>query len=75
MPSDSLASAIEALQADASAKSETARLREVFGSIEKALASGVKREALLATLHKEGFTMTMNGLRSALQRIRQENRT
>ncbi|WP_230182707.1 hypothetical protein [Aquabacterium sp. CECT 9606] len=68
----SLASALRALAEDSGARSETARLRDVFADIEAALSAGVRREAVLATLHENGFTMTFTGFKSALQRIRKE---
>jgi len=71
---DDLASALRGLASDNAARSETARLRDVFEEVEAALQSGVKREAMLAVLHTRGFTMTMASFKSALQRIRQERK-
>jgi len=69
---NNLVGALRALTEDTSARSETARLRDVFDEIEAALNAGVRREAVLATLHENGFTMTFTGFKSALQRIRKE---
>lgn len=57
------------------AKSETARLRDVLGDVEKALASGVSRGAILETLHTKGFTLSLKGFESALYRLRKERST
>ncbi len=69
---DDLAADLRRLVSDKAAKSETARLREIFDEIEAVLQSGVRREAVLATLHAKGFKMTMASFKSALQRIRKE---
>ena len=47
-------------------------IHNVFDEIEATLGRGVRREAVLATLHQQGFTMTMASFKSALQRIRRE---
>lgn len=64
--------ALRSLAKDDSARSETARLRDIFDEVEAALAKGVRREAVLATLHAKGFTMSPAGFKTALQRIRKE---
>jgi hypothetical protein len=66
----------EALQAARAAvgKSNTARLREIFPSVEQTLKSGVKRELVLQILNEQGFELSMTGFKSALQRIRKEER-
>lgn len=67
--------ALRSLVKDDSARSETARLRDIFSDVEAALNKGVRREAVLKLLHEKGFTMTMASFKSALQRIRAEKRT
>jgi hypothetical protein len=47
-------------------------LRDVFDDVEAALRSGVRREAVLSALHQQGFKMTLESFKSALQRIRKE---
>lgn len=69
---NNLVGALRALTEDTGARSETARLRDVFDEIETALNAGVRRETVLATLHENGFQMTFSGFKSALQRIRRE---
>ncbi len=64
--------ALRSLAKDDSARSETARLRDIFDEVEATLAKGVRREAVLATLHEKGFTMSLTGFKTALQRIRKE---
>lgn len=54
------------------ARSETAKLREVFSSVELAIQAGVSRAAILDTLHSQGFSMTFKGFENALYRIRKE---
>ncbi|WP_316685563.1 hypothetical protein [Ralstonia thomasii] len=49
-------------------------MREIFDDVEATLQSGVRREAVLTTLHDKGFTMTMASFKSALQRIRKERK-
>lgn len=66
--------ALRELVSNNNARSETARLRDIFDEVEKVLQSGVKREAVLALLHDNGFSMTMASFKSALQRIRKERR-
>lgn len=69
---EDVGAALRGLVQDLSARSETARLRDIFDDVEAALQSGVRREAVLATLHEKGFTMTLTSFKSALQRIRKE---
>lgn len=69
---DKLVAALSELVNNKSARSETARLRDIFGEVEAVLQTGVKREAVLNLLHEQGFTMTMASFKSALQRIRSE---
>ncbi|KAF1003912.1 MAG: hypothetical protein GAK28_04375 [Luteibacter sp.] len=69
-----LTGALRALTEDATARSDTARLRDVMDEVEAALKAGVRREAVLAKLHENGFTMTLASFKSALQRIRKERR-
>lgn len=66
--------ALRSLVLDESARSETARLRDIFDEVEAVLSKGVRRESVLETLHEKGFTMTMASFKSALQRIRKEKR-
>jgi hypothetical protein len=47
-------------------------LRDVFDAVEAALRLGIRREFVLAELHKHGFTMQMGGFKSTIQRIRKE---
>jgi hypothetical protein len=51
-------------------RSETARLHDVFDEVEAALQAGVRRKAILETLHANGFTMTLRSFESALARLR-----
>lgn len=72
MTQESITSVLRALATDEKARPETARLRDVFDDVETALRSGVRREAVLAALHEQGFKMTMASFKSALERIRKE---
>ena len=64
----------ESLKALASsrARSETARLRDIFNEIETALSAGVSRAAVFNTLLEQGFKMTFKSFESALYRIRKK---
>ena len=69
---NNLSSALQCLISDGQAKTETARLRDVFDDVEAALKAGIKHEGILAVLHAKGFKMTKASFNSAVQRIRQE---
>jgi hypothetical protein len=72
MQKTSIADALRALATDDTARSETARLRDIIDDIEAALSAGVSRAAVLKTLHDQGFTMTAKSFESALYRIRKQ---
>lgn len=72
MTSNSVAEVLQALAKGDKARSETARLRDVFGEVEAAINAGVSRAAILEALHEKGFTMAMRSFESALYRIRKE---
>ena len=65
-----VARAVEEAKGLDALRSDTERLRRVIGPVEAALTNGVRREAVLETLQAAGFTMTLNGFKTALQRIR-----
>lgn len=56
-------------------RSDTARLREVLDDVEDALSAGASHSAVLATLHKQGFSLTLSSFQSTLARLRRERRT
>lgn len=72
MTSNSVAEVLQALAKGDKARSETARLRDVFDEVETAINAGVSRAAILAALHDKGFSMGMRSFESALYRIRKE---
>lgn len=72
MTTTDIAARLRALASDDKQRPETARLRDVFDDVERALQAGVKQAVVLAELHELGFTMTMASFKSALQRIRKE---
>lgn len=72
MKKPSIADALRALATDDTARSETARLKDIIDDIEAALSAGVSRAAVLKTLHDQGFTMTAKSFESALYRIRKQ---
>lgn len=74
MQKPSIADALRALATDDSARSETARLRDIIDDIEATLSAGVSRAAVLKTLHDQGFTMTAKSFESALYRIRKQQK-
>lgn len=55
-------------------RSETAHLRHLLEPIEEALARGVTRQAVLDTLHKCGFTLTLRGFETSLYRLRKRKK-
>lgn len=72
MSETDIAARLQALASDDKRRPETARLRDVFDDVERALKAGVPQAAVLAELHEAGFTMTIASFKSALQRIRKE---
>lgn len=56
-------------------KSNTARLREILPVVEATLKSGVTLEKVLLTLNDQGFDLSMTGFKSALHRLRKEERS
>lgn len=72
MQKNSVADVLRALATGDKARSETARLRDVFDEVEAALSAGVSRAAVLDALHDQGFTMTLKSFESALYRIRKQ---
>lgn len=62
-------------QQNDSSRSETARLRDVFADVEKAIQKGVSRKAILEALHEDGFTMSLKMFDKALYRIRKSMTT
>jgi len=69
-----VAQAVQEAKGLAALRSDTERLRRVIGPVETALSNGVRREAVLETLKAAGFVMTLNGFKTALQRIRAEKK-
>lgn len=73
MDNTKIVKALEDL-ASSSSRRESARLREVFDSIEASLAAGVTRIQVLESLHQNGFTMSINTFNTTIYRIRQQKR-
>jgi hypothetical protein len=74
MTQEAITSVLRALATGEKARSETARLRDVFDDVEAALRSGVRRETVLKALQEQGFKMKMASFKSALERIRKERK-
>lgn len=74
MEKNSVADVLRGLAEGDKARSETARLRDVFEEVEAALDAGVSRAAVLEALHSNGFTMTLKSFESALYRIRRQRK-
>lgn len=72
MQENNVANVLRGLATGNSARSETARLRDVLAEIEATLAAGVNRAAILEALRAGGFTMTLKSFESALYRIRKQ---
>lgn len=71
---DTLVEALRTLEASDENRSETSRLIDVFDDVESALRCGVRRTAVLAALHSQGFTMTAKSFESAIYRIRKKRK-
>ena len=71
-PIEEVGEALRSLAQDDSARSNMARLRDIYETVEDTIAKGVTHERVLATLNEKGFSMTLAGFRSALQRLRAE---
>jgi hypothetical protein len=71
---DDLSAVLRALARGDSARSETARLRDVIDDVEAALSAGVSRAKVLEELHGHGFTMNLKSFESALYRIRKSRK-
>ncbi|MFI3187225.1 MAG: hypothetical protein QX198_14715 [Methylococcaceae bacterium] len=69
---DDIKASLRELASSDTNRPETARLRDIFDDIETALSAGVKVQTVLETLHGKGFTLSLAGFRSAIQRIRKE---
>lgn len=69
-----LVEALRTLEASDENRSETSRLIDVFDNVESALRCGVRRTAVLAALHSQGFTMTAKSFESAIYRIRKKRK-
>ncbi len=67
-------SALKALAEGDAHRSTVARVRDVFEDIEAALAAGVSRKAILATLAEQGLPLSLKGLDNALYAIRKQRR-
>lgn len=74
MPKPTLVETLNELATAQTGRSETSRLRDVFPEVERALAAGVSRQAVLDALHQDGFTMSLKTFEKALYRIRKRNR-
>lgn len=65
-----MSSGLKLLAEDDTQRSKIARLRDVINEIEVALASGVKRTAIVAELEKHGLQMSASTFRGTLRRLR-----
>ncbi|MEQ4258913.1 hypothetical protein [Pseudomonas syringae] len=72
MPKSSLADTLIDMANAQSGRNETSRLRDIFPEVERALAAGVSRQAVLDALHQDGFTMSFKTFEKALYRIRKK---
>lgn len=69
---ESLEQALHSLAKSAEGRPEAARLRDVLPAVEQAMAAGVSRAAVLATLHERGFRMSLATFAKTLYRLRRE---
>jgi hypothetical protein len=74
MNKKSISDVLLSLASNGKKRSETARLRDIFDSVEAALSAGVSRADIVEALHGEGFSMGINSFDSAMSRIRRRNK-
>lgn len=72
MEKNDIESVLRQLATSDESRSETARLRDIFDSVEAAQRAGVSRAKILEALHGKGFTLTLKSFESALYRIRKQ---
>lgn len=72
MEKNTIESVLHELATGDANRSETARLRDIFDSVEAAQRAGVSRVKILEALHEKGFTMALKSFESALYRIRKQ---
>ena len=72
MEKNDIESVLRHLATSDESRSETARLRDIFDSVEAAQRAGVSRAKILEALHAKGFTMALKSFESALYRIRKQ---
>jgi hypothetical protein len=65
---------LRALADDDSKRSKAARLRSLFDEVEKAMAAGVYRAAIVEELSKCGLPMSLSTFETNLKRIRKKRR-
>jgi hypothetical protein len=75
MTESSAADVLRQLATGSSGRSDTARLRDLYPTVETALAAGVSHAAILKALHDDGFTLTLKSFQSALYRLRKKAST
>lgn len=73
--SDTINSALDKLIAGTEHRSASARFRDVYPMVEKALGAGVPTAVILETLKEQGLPMSVSNFRSALYRLRRTRRT
>ena len=70
-----IAAELKKLELGNTGRSETSRLRDVEGNIERALAAGVSRRVIYEILqHVMGLTMTFDSFKIALHRLRKRRK-
>jgi hypothetical protein len=73
MDADLIAGQLAALAAGPN-RSKTAQLRDLFEHVENAIQAGVRYEAIIDTLAKQGLDFTYQTFALTLKRIRRERR-
>lgn len=72
MSQKELITALRSLAKGSANRTNTARLRGVFGEVEGAIKAGVSVAKVHETLVAKGFTMKFSAFQNALYRIRKE---
>lgn len=72
LETDEVRKSLQALTKSKEGRSETARLKDIFDDIEKALSAGVKQAVVHKTLVEKGYTLSLSGFKTAIRRIRKK---
>jgi hypothetical protein len=73
MDQSALSQTLQTLAKASKGRSKAARLRDVLGDVEAALAAGVTHVAVIAALKQQGLDMTLGTFQGTLKRLRMQS--